>query len=180
MKENEPEDEWEKKKKGSNKDSSSGSIRESAFGGSDSSEYIQGAVLEASRSETAAAESTEEGEFSRFQSWVAKKMTQGKVPEAMYYMNPFNYDRIDWIFSLGFVMVIASAFTMFLTESVLMAVASLVGMFLAFCVMLMCMGVEDLLKKGYHRLGIGDIEEETEEFQGGERFREEKGPKQKT
>ena len=173
MKENEPEDEWEKKKKGSDKESSSKSIRESAFGGTDSSEYIQGAVMEASKSETAAAESAGEGDFNRFQTWVADKLTKGKAPEAMYYMNPFNYDRIDWIFALGFVGVIASAFTMFLTESVIMTVASLVGMFVSFCVMLVCMGIEDLLKDGFHRLGIGDTEEETEEFQGGESFQDE-------
>jgi hypothetical protein len=88
-------------------------------------------------------------------------------------MNPFNYDRIDWIFSASFFVVVAGGATLFFAQTFLMTIASLVGMFLAFCTMLLCVGIEDLLKDGVHRLSLGDTEEETEEFEGGESFEQE-------
>jgi hypothetical protein len=165
MNKEEPEDEWDEKKKGGDS-----TIRESALEGDESSEYIQGAILEASKSEEMAAESTEN---SRAELWFGEKLADSKTPELLYHMNPFNYDRIDWIFSASFFVVVAGGFTLFFAQTFLMTIASLVGMFLAFCTMLLCVGIEDLLKDGVHRLSLGDTEEETEEFEGGESFEQE-------
>jgi len=170
---NEPDpEEWKEKREKERSES----IRESALEGDESSEYIQGAITKASRSEEVAAEATEDG---RFEVWLSK-MADSKTPELLYYMNPFNYDRIDWIFSAAFLAVVAGAVMLFFTQSVLMTIASLVGMFLSFCVMLLCVGIEDLLKKGYRRMSLSDLGEETEEFEGGESFEEEKGQTQET
>lgn len=166
MERNEPDpEEWKEKRE----EERSKSIRESALEGDESSEYIQGAILEASKSEEMAAEATED---SRVGVWFGGTLADGKVPEFMYYMNPFNYDRIDWIFAAAFSAVVAGGAVLFFSQTVLMTVASLLGMFLSFCVMLLCVGIEDLLKDGVHRLGLSDTEEETEEFQGGESFEE--------
>lgn len=165
MERNEPDpEEWKEKRE----EERSESIRESALEGDESSEYIQGAILEASKSEELAAESTEN---SRFELWFGEKLADSKTPELMYYMNPFNYDRIDWIFAAAFFAVVAGGAVLFFSQTVLMTVASLVGMFLSFCVMLLCVGIEDLLKDGVRKLGVGDFEE-TEKFEEGESFEE--------
>jgi hypothetical protein len=147
-------DDWDEKEE---KDDS---IRESVFEGDDSSEYIQGAILEASKSEREKAISASESQ-SRFQIWLAENVTEhdDTVERILQNANPRNYDRLDWIFAFSFVVLLAGMAVMFQTSSKIVAVGSLVLMVFAFVSMLLCVGVEDILKEGFHSVGGGDEDE---------------------
>lgn len=136
------------------------SIRESVFEGDDSSEYIQGAILEASKSEREKAMSAS-GSQSRFQVWLAENVTKhdDTVDRILQNANPRNYDRLDWIFAFSFVVLLAGMAVMFQTPSKIVAVGSLVVMVFAFVSMLLCVGIEDILKEGFHSSGGGDEDE---------------------
>lgn len=149
-------DEWEKKS-----EEDSGSIRESMMEGDDSSEYIQGAILKASQSEEENAKSTEIEKKGRFRLWLAEKITEhdDSVGKVLYSLNPQNYDRLDWIFAFSFVVLLSGVFVMFRTTSTLVATGSLVVMVLAFVSMLLCAGIEDILKEGYHKISSEEAED---------------------
>jgi len=127
------------------------SIRESVFEGDDSSEYIRGAILEASESEREAmAEETEAP--SRLQMWLVRNLPakDSHINDILYNANPRNYDRLDWIFAFSFVVILAGVGVMFTTTSITVAIVTFVIMFLAFVAMLLCVGVQDILKEGFH------------------------------
>jgi hypothetical protein len=147
----------------------SDTIRESVMEGDGSSEYIQGAILEASKSEMERAKSAEE-QASRFQIWLAEWITEhdGSTTKLLSKANPRNYDRLDWIFAFSFVVLLAGTVVMFQTTSTLVASGSLVVMFLSFVSMLLCAGIEDILKEGYHKVTGKEAGEETEAFDEGE------------
>ncbi|MDZ7687368.1 MAG: hypothetical protein U5J64_01370 [Halobacteriales archaeon] len=145
------------------------SIRESAFGGDETSEYIRGTILDASEQE---AESRFERDMNRSETWLAERITDSGLPEFVYRLNPWNYSMLDWIFASGFVLMLVSAFVLFWTDSFTVAVFSLVAMFLSFCAMLLCVGLEGALKEGVNR--IRDYRSDAEEgFESGEAFEEE-------
>lgn len=142
-------------------------IRESMFEGDESSEYIQGAILEASKSETENAKSTEPN-TSSLQLWLADNVTNHEsLGRLLYSLNPQNYDRLDWIFAFSFVVLVAAAVLLFQATSVPVALGSLVVMFLSFVSMLMCAGIEDILKEGYHKISGGETED-SKAFEEGE------------
>lgn len=157
-------DEWQKE---SEEDEST--IRESTLEGDSSSEYIQGAILEASESEMENAKSTD-GKTSDFQLWLADKVTDHeRVSKILYSANPQNYDRLDWIFAFSFVVLMASAVVMFRSVRTSVTLGSLVMMFLSFISMLMCAGIEDILKEGYHKIsGETQGSDENKAFEEGE------------
>jgi|GEM_PF-2135448 len=162
-KKEEPE-EWREKA-----EDKSDTIRDSVMEGDGSSEYIQGAILEASQSEMERAKSAEE-QASRFQIWLAEWISEhdSSITKLLSKADPRNYDRIDWIFAFSFVVVIAGTVVMFQTTSTLIATGSLVVMFLSFVSMLLCAGVDDILKEGYHKITGEEAGEETEAFDEGE------------
>ncbi len=135
------------------------SIRDSAFEGDSSSEYIQGAILKASESERKAADEMKAKEPSRFQIWLSEVIAgnDSRIGDILYNANPRNYDRLDWIFAFSFVVIVAGMAVMFQTSSLQVAIASFIVMFLAFVSMLLCVGIEDILKDGFHSIG-GDEE----------------------
>ena len=141
-------DNWEEKAE------SDDSIHESAFEGDSSSEYIQGAILEASKSEREKAMSAESENPSRLQIWLAENVTEHDetVNRVLHNANPRNYDRLDWIFAFSFVVLLSGMLVMFQTSSTLVAMGSLVVMVLAFVSMLLCVGIEDILKEGFHKV----------------------------
>jgi hypothetical protein len=142
-------------------------IRESLLEGDESSEYIQGAILEASKSETENAKSTETN-TSRLQLWLADNVTNHEsLGRMLYSANPYNYDRLDWLFAFSFVVLMVAAVVMFQTTTVAVTIGSLVVMFFAFISMLMCAGIEDILKEGYHKIS-GEEAEDSEAFEQGE------------
>lgn len=154
-------DEWEKKS-----EEESSSIRENVMEGNDSSEYIQGAILEASQSEEENAKSAGIGGEGRFRLWLAEKITEydESLEGVLYSLNPKNYDRLDWIFAFSFVVLIAGVVVMFRTTSTLVATGSLVVMVLAFVSMLLCAGIEDILKEGYHKISGEEGGEDSKAF----------------
>ena len=147
----------------------SDTIRDSVMEGDGSSEYIQGAILEASKSEMERAKSAEE-QASRFQIWLAEWITEhdGSTTKLLSKADPRNYDRLDWIFAFSFVVLLTGTVVMFQTTSTLVASGSLVMMFLSFVSMLLCAGIEDILKEGYHKITGEEAGEETEAFDEGE------------
>ncbi len=150
-------------------DDSSGSIRDSAFGGDSSSEYATRSTFDTSDDEVGS------GAVRSSEIWLAEKLSQSGLPAFIYYLNPRRYDLIDWIFASGFVLVLSGAFMLFWTENPMIALASLMVMFLAFATMLMCVGIEDILKEGLWKVsGGGDGDSESESFEGGQSFREKK------
>ncbi|MDZ7687367.1 MAG: hypothetical protein U5J64_01365 [Halobacteriales archaeon] len=134
-------------------DTEDDSIRESVFEGDDSSEYIRGAILKASESEREAMAEETEGP-SRLQMWLVRNLPgkDGRLESILYNANPRNYDRLDWIFAFSFVVVLAGVAVMFTTTSITVAIVTFVVMFIAFVSMLLCVGVEDILKDGFHKV----------------------------
>jgi len=142
-------------------------IRESTFEGDESSEYIQGAILEVSKSEMENAKSTETN-TDGLQLWLADNVTNHEtLGRVLYSINPQNYDRLDWIFAFSFVVLVTAAVVLFQTASVLVASSSLVVMFLSFVSMLMCVGIEDIPEEGYHKITGGETED-SKAFEEGE------------
>lgn len=74
-------------------------------------------------------------------------MNADKIARALYSVDPRNFSKVDFVFTFSFVWLFLAAILLFQTSSLLIAVASLVGMFLLFCVMLMCVVMEDLFVK---------------------------------
>jgi hypothetical protein len=140
------EEEWEKPG-GETEEKTKDSMRESVFEGDVSSEYLRNGDLEMR---------TEEGRLggttSRYRGAITEWLAETGLPRFLYYLNPWNYGRIDWIFASCFAFVVGAAFLIFWTSSVVVALASLVVMFLSFSAMLMCVGVESILKEGYHKI----------------------------
>lgn len=102
-----------------------------------------------------------------------------RIAEALHFSNPGRYDNVDRAFALGFVLVVVGAFTVYWTESPVMTAASMVGMMLGFCVMVLCIGFEDVL-------GEKEVQEAKEEssgtldgFEGGDAFDENEGPRRR-
>lgn len=67
-----------------------------------------------------------------------------KAARFLYSIDPRNLTRVDFVFTFSFILLILGALMMFQTASILLIIASLVGMFLSFCAMLLCVAVEDL------------------------------------
>lgn len=115
-----------------------------------------------------------------------------RVAGVLYSSDPRHYDRVDWVFALGFVSVVSGALAVFWTDSAPDAMVSIVVMFVAICVMLLCLGFEDLLgkKDGSHDGGGDEAEASAADaFKDGDAFDEcemgrgigrKKGPKGKT
>ena len=161
------EDDWGKTENKEEKDDYS--IRESVFEGDGTSEYIRGTILEAADTEEGSAKQFE-GDMSRSQTMLAEKIADSSLPEIVYYMNPRNYDLVDWVFASGFLMVIVSAVVMFTTSNINIAVVALVAMFLSFCAMLLCASIEDILKGSVRKIRRYRWEEGEEGFEDGEAF----------
>ena len=109
-----------------------------------------------------------------------------RIAEVLHSSNPRRYDSVDRAFALGFFLVAVGAFTVYWTESPIMAIASMVGMILGFCVMVLCMGFEDLLGEKEIRDVEGEGSGTLEGFEGGDAFdengvprRRRKGPKRR-
>jgi hypothetical protein len=95
-------------------------------------------------------------------------------------LNPLNHNRVDTVFAVGFVVVVVGAFTVFWTNSFVVAAVSLVGMSLGLCVMLVCMGFEDVL--GGKSVRNTEARENTgggDGFQDGDVFEESEGPRRR-
>lgn len=71
-------------------------------------------------------------------------MNADKIARFLYSIDPRNFSKVDFVFTFSFVWLILSAVFMFQTSSLLIAVASLIGMFLLFTVMTLCVVMEDL------------------------------------
>lgn len=54
----------------------------------------------------------------------------------------FEVSRVDMVFALSFVLVLAGGSMMFLSNVVWAIIASMVGMFLGFFSMILCLGLE--------------------------------------
>jgi len=98
--------------------------------------------------------------------------------------DPRRYDRVDWVFALGFVLVVVGSLTAFWSDSIPATVSSIVGMFIGVCVMLLCLGVE--AKSGASKPGGARA---NDAFKDGDAFEEDemgrgigrkKGPKGRT
>lgn len=74
-------------------------------------------------------------------------MNADKIARFLYSIDPRNFSRVDFVFSFSFIWLVLAAIFMFQTSNLLIAVASLVGMFLLFTVMLLCVVMEDLFVK---------------------------------
>ena len=74
-------------------------------------------------------------------------MNADKIARFLYSIDPRNFSRVDFVFSFSFIWLVLAAIFMFQTNSLPLAVASLVGMFLLFTVMLLCVVMEDLFVK---------------------------------
>lgn len=70
-----------------------------------------------------------------------------KTARILYSMDPRNFTRVDFVFTFSFILLILGAIMMFQTISVLLTIASLVGMILSFCAMVLCVAVEDIFVK---------------------------------
>ena len=71
-------------------------------------------------------------------------MYRDTVAEVLYSLDPRRFTKVDLFFLFSFLVLLCGALVMFQTQSVLWAVVSLIGMFLAFCSMLLCIGLEDV------------------------------------
>ncbi len=65
-----------------------------------------------------------------------------RIAGVLYSSNPRRYDKVDWVFGLGFVLVVVGSLASFWSDSFSATVSSIVGMFVGVCVMLLCIGVE--------------------------------------
>ena len=74
-------------------------------------------------------------------------MNADKIARFLYSIDPRNFSRVDFVFTFSFIWLVLAAIFMFQTSNLLIAVASLVGMFLLFTVMLLCVVMEDLFVK---------------------------------
>lgn len=74
-------------------------------------------------------------------------MNADKIARFLYSIDPRNFSKVDFVFTFSFTWLVLAAIFMFQTSSLLIAVASLVGMFLLFTVMLLCVVMEDLFVK---------------------------------
>ncbi|MDZ7689516.1 MAG: hypothetical protein U5J64_12555 [Halobacteriales archaeon] len=54
----------------------------------------------------------------------------------------FDIDKVDIVFALAFVVVVVGAVLMFVATQAVIVIASMVGMFLGFAAMLLCLGLE--------------------------------------
>jgi hypothetical protein len=70
-----------------------------------------------------------------------------KIAEILYSLDPRRFSKVDYVFLFSFLLLLLGALSLFWTQSVLIAAASLVGMFLAFLSMLLCIGLEDLFEE---------------------------------
>ena len=70
-----------------------------------------------------------------------------KAARFLYSIDPRNFTRVDFVFTFSFLLLILGAVMMFQTVSVLLTIASLVGMMLSFCAMVLCVAVEDIFVK---------------------------------
>jgi len=59
-------------------------------------------------------------------------------------LDPRRFTKVDLFFLFSFLVLLCGALVMFQTQSIMWAMTSLVGMFLAFCSMLLCIGMEDV------------------------------------
>lgn len=74
-------------------------------------------------------------------------MNADSIARFLYSVDPRTFSKVDFVFTFSFIWLILAAVLMFQTTSLLMAIASLVGMFLLFCVMSLCVVMEDLFVK---------------------------------
>lgn len=94
-----------------------------------------------------------------------------RIADVLYSSDPRHYDSVDRVFALGFVLVVVGGVTLFWTDSLPVTLASLVGMFLALCVMVVCIGFEDLLGDKESRKEDDETNvSATEAFEGGDAF----------
>ena len=74
-------------------------------------------------------------------------MNADKMARFLYSIDPRNFSRVDFVFTFSFVCLVLSAVLMFETANMILALSSLVGMFLFFCVMTLCVALEDVFVK---------------------------------
>ncbi|MDZ7688424.1 MAG: hypothetical protein U5J64_06845 [Halobacteriales archaeon] len=89
-------------------------------------------------------------------------MYSDTIAEILYALDPRRFTKIDAFFLFSFLVLLSGALVMFQTRNVMWALTSLIGMFLAFCSMLLCIGVEDL----FEREELKDDEDSEEESNG--------------
>lgn len=102
-----------------------------------------------------------------------------RIAEVLHSSNPQRYDTVDRVFGLGFVLVFVGAFTVYWTESPVVMIAAMVGMVLGFCVMVLCMGFEDVLGEKKIRDAKGEGSDTFKGFEGGDAFDEDGGPRRR-
>ena len=66
-----------------------------------------------------------------------------RIAGILYLSDPRHYDKVDWVFACGFVLVVTGAVVLYWAGSVLTTVSSIVGMFVGICVMWLCLSFED-------------------------------------
>lgn len=64
------------------------------------------------------------------------------IARVLHSSDPRRYDRVDWVFALGFVLVVVGGLTVYWSDSVTVTLSSIVGMLVGVCVMFLCLGVE--------------------------------------
>lgn len=74
-------------------------------------------------------------------------MYSDTLAEIVYSLDPRRFNKVDYVFLFSFLVLLVGALLMFLTESVTVAMISLVGVFLAFGSMVLCVGLEDLFER---------------------------------
>ena len=99
-----------------------------------------------------------------------------RIAKLVRFSNPWHHSRADRVFGLGFALVVSGAFGLFWTGSATMAMASLVVMSLGFCVMVLCMGVEDLFGKTEFPVKKGEKDRGVDGFESGDAFEDDGGP----
>jgi len=82
------------------------------------------------------------------------------LAEILYSLDPRRFNKVDYVFLFSFLLLLLGALSLFWTESLLVAVISLVGMFLAFLSMLLCVGLEDLFEDKERERGTEDDRDE--------------------
>ena len=74
-------------------------------------------------------------------------MYSDTLAEIVYSLDPRRFNKVDYVFLFSFLVLLIGALVMFQTQNVTVAMISLVGIFLAFFSMILCVGLEDLFER---------------------------------
>jgi len=69
------------------------------------------------------------------------------LAKVLYSLDPRKFNKVDYVFLFSFLVLLIGALVMFQTQNVTVAMISLVGIFLAFFSMILCVGLEDLFER---------------------------------